>query len=111
MTISKEITEVRMQTDSRKVAARPDFEKWMLGVDAKAITASLPSKGLTFHAPLNEGQGRKISASVSGKATELSAAADPAWSAGQIGDKAFQRKMGSVIEVPGAGDFENSSDQ
>src|SRR5205807_3636788 len=40
------------------------------------------------------------------KAIRLTAAADPGWEKGQVSERAFQRKAGSVLEVPAAGDFE-----
>ena len=57
---------------------------------------------------MNEGQGRDVQATLDGKALKLTALADPAWAEGQVAAKAFQRKAGSVLEVPSAGDFDRN---
>ena len=92
--------------EARKVAARADFDKWLMQADAKALAATVPTDGLIFQAALTEGQGRDVQATASGKSMKLTALADPGWDAGQIGAKAFQRKPGSSVEIPGVGDFE-----
>ena len=99
----------RKTAEGRKTAARPDFDKWLGSPDAAAVAASVPADDLRFHAPLSEGQGTEINATLDGQAAKFTAsAAAPDWVAGQVGEKAFQRKGGSIVEVPAAGDFENN---
>jgi mono/diheme cytochrome c family protein len=101
-----ELESARKQVEARKQAARADFDRWLAGADTKAAAATIPSEGLRFHAPLAEGQGRSIEATLEGKPLTLTAAADPAWEPGQVAASAFRRQAGSVVEVPQAGDFE-----
>jgi cytochrome c553 len=102
-----ELDGARKLANARKDAARPDFTKWLGSPDAKAVAASVPADGMRFHAPLSEGQGTSIAATLDGQTTALTASAAPGWDAGQVAPKAFQRKGGSVVEVAAAGDFEN----
>ncbi len=106
--IGGEITAARQQIEQRKQQAQPDFEQWMGKANAQVVASAIPADNLLFHAPLNEGQGRDVQATLDGKALKLTALADPAWAEGQVAPKAFQRKAGSVIEVPNAGDFDRN---
>ncbi len=101
-----EIASARQAVDQRRQSARGDFDRWMGAPDLSRASASVPSQGLRFHAPLNEGQGRQVKAVVDGAALDLVAAADPAWDSGHVSEKAFQRRPGSVVEHASAGDFE-----
>ncbi len=99
------------QIAARKVAARPLFASWLATPGAaKTITGAIATTGLAFHAPLDEGQGKTVAATLNGQAVTLAAtgANEPAWSPGHLAPKAFQRKMGSAIAVPSAGDWEKN---
>ncbi len=104
--LQKELQAVRMQSDARKQAARADFEQWLNGASALAVTAQIPKNGLRFHAPLDEGKGKDLNVTVDGRAVKLTAAGDPGWIAGQVAGRAFQRKPGADVQIPEAGDFE-----
>lgn len=99
-----ELARARGQAEARKTAARPDFERWLAAPD---VPAAIPSMGLRFHAPLNEGAGSEVGVTLDGKALRLTAESAPDWEAGQVSEKAFRRRGGSTIAVAGAGDFEN----
>ncbi|HLJ54954.1 MAG TPA: DUF1553 domain-containing protein, partial [Chthonomonadaceae bacterium] len=101
-----EIAAAKQQVDSRKQQARADFDKWLAGPDRQATVAKLPSDRLVFHAPLSEGQGRTIEATLSGGAIKLAAAGDPKWDTGQVSAKAFTRTGPDAVEVAQAGDFD-----
>ena len=102
--IQGELAAARKQVEERKQAARADFDQWLAAPTANAV--NVPAEGLKFHAPLAEGQGRAVQATVDGKAVSLAATAEPGWTPGHVGTSAFQRKGGSTVEVPQAGDFE-----
>lgn len=108
--VTADLALARKEADSRKAAARVEFDKGLANgtalPDAKALAASIPTEGLLLQVPLNEGEGRMVQATVAGTTTKLTAAADPGWEAGSVGAKAFVRKMNSTVELPGAGDFE-----
>ena len=101
-----ELSAARQAVDGRKQSARADFDKWMAAADVAALSASIPTEGLKFHAPLSEGQGRAIQAKQDGQALALTATADPGWEAGHVGAQAFKKQAGSTVEVPGAGNWE-----
>lgn len=105
-TIKTEIADVRKQVEERKNTARGDFDKWAGAANPTQAMGSIPSEGLRFHLPLNEGQGRDVKGTLDGQAFSASANVDPAWRGGNVADKAFQRKGGSVVSIPNAGDFE-----
>ena len=103
-----EIDQERTLAEQRKESARPAFEKWMATADAKAITASVPTDGLRFAVPLNDGQGNNVTATMDGQTTKVAASAAPGWSEGQVAAKAFERQNGSTVVFPTVGDFENN---
>jgi len=107
-TVQTDLTNAQKEAQARKAAARPDFEAWLGTANAQTFAADVPTEGLKFHAALSEGQGRTVLAQLDGKDTSLTAAADPKWDNGSVAAKAFQRQNGSVVEVPGAGDFEKN---
>src|SRR5262245_55781786 len=48
--ISKELADVRKQTEARKQAARPEFDKWLTTASASRIETAAPRDGLRLHA-------------------------------------------------------------
>src|SRR5262249_27221603 len=54
--ITKQLNQVRTQSEARKQAARAEFDKWLASASASSVTAAAPSRdGLKVHALLNEG--------------------------------------------------------
>lgn len=104
--VQTEIAGAKQAVEARKAAAKPDFDRWFASADTAAVPASIPADGLQFHAPLSEGSGTQVTVSQNGKTVTLPISAEPAWVDGQTGEKAFQRKDGSVIETAEAGDIE-----
>jgi hypothetical protein len=104
--VKGELAEARKTVDQRKTAARADFDAWIGRAKSQSIIASVPQNGLYFSAPLNEGSGRIVQASLQGVSKTLTAAAEPGWDVGQVSEKAFQRKAGSEIVSNEVGDFE-----
>lgn len=101
-----EIPAARKLVDDRKAASRADFDNWIKAAKWDTASASIPTNGLKVYLPLNEGDGSVLTASVNGAEQKLTTAVAPAWDNGQVSAKAFQRKSGSVVELPTAGDFE-----
>ena len=106
--LKTELVSARKEVDERKTAARADFDAWIKGANTKSVAASVPQNGLYFSAPLNEGAGRTVQASFNGVPKSLTAASDPGWDGGQVSEKAYQRKPGSVIESRDVGDFDKN---
>ena len=47
-----ELAQAKQRVDSRREAARPDFDKWLAGLDAEKAAALAPSDGLVLRASL-----------------------------------------------------------
>ncbi len=104
--VTAELDTAKKDAEARKIAARADFEPWLNQNHTQSFAVAIPSDGLRLHLPLAEGKGREVQGILDGKATSLTALADPKWDAGNVSASAFQRQPGSVVEVPSAGDFE-----
>ena len=104
--IQGELKTVRAKADERKAAARPEFEKWLAGADTARIVEGIPADGLRLHLPLNEGSGVAVKGTMDGQPLNVNASKEPLWDVGYVAEKSFQRKGGSVVEIPAAGDFE-----
>ncbi|MFN3652688.1 MAG: DUF1553 domain-containing protein [Armatimonadota bacterium] len=96
----------RKQAEARKQAARADFDAWLARGASDEVKKTVPGEKLAFHAPLSQAQGDGLAATANGQPVTLKAAAAPAWTAGHVSEKAFQRPAGGAIEAPEAGDFE-----
>jgi hypothetical protein len=103
--LSKQLAELRGQADGRRQAARGKFDQWLKDAKRDQIAAQIPADGLRFHAPLNEGDGKKVGLTVNGmpRPVTLSAAA---WDKGHVADKAFKYQPPAVIEAADVGDFD-----
>jgi cytochrome c553 len=101
-----ELQTARAQAEARKQAARADFDGRLAKADLQGAGAGIPADGLQLHVPLSEGQGKEIRAVRGGQAQTVTATAEPGWDTGHVAAKAFQRKPGSTLEIPEAGNFE-----
>ncbi len=106
--VQAELKTVRTQADARKQTARAEFETWVKSPDAAAVSAKVPSKDLSLHLPLSEGQGREISGTLNGEPIKATLTADAGWTNGYVGAKAYTRQNNSTLEVPGAGDWDTN---
>jgi hypothetical protein len=104
--IKGDIATAQKAVDDRKMAAKADFASWVDHITAADISGKLPAEKLLFHAPLNEGQGREISADVNGATLKLAAANDLGWEDGQVAAKAYKRMPNNLLQCAAAGDFE-----
>lgn len=104
--LKTELKTAKEQVEGRKQTARADFDRWMTNQQARATVPTVPTNGIVFHAPLGEGQGTEIEATLQGEKVKLTAGAEPNWQPGHVSQKAFHRKGASTLEVPQAGDFE-----
>ena len=103
--VTSELKVAREQAEARKQSARGEFDRWMGGTAAQTVV-TVPTQGLKLHVPLSDGSGQAIAAKLDGSDIQLKAATEPGWAVGKVSAKAFQRRAGSVVEVPTAGDWE-----
>src|SRR5262249_2800393 len=104
--LAADLVEAKRRADERRKSARGDFDKWLADVKPESVASSVPSKGLRFHAPLGEGKGNEIAVEEDGKPRALKLAKAPAWQPGRVADHALKVSADSIVEVPGAGDFD-----
>ncbi|MFL5245569.1 MAG: DUF1553 domain-containing protein [Gemmataceae bacterium] len=104
--LSEDLVKVKKDIDSRKQAARADFDKWLAAAKPEIFTSLIPAEALHFQAPLNEGDSKAIHLTTDGKTNTVSLAAGVEWDAGHVADKSFKSKPGGVLEAASVGDFE-----
>ncbi len=105
--MEQEITVARENAEARKKAARTEFDAWTAKASAADLAKLLPSEGLAFHAPLEDGNSNAVKAVVAGQPRELPATAPITSQAGRTGKAATASAKG-IAELADAGDFDNN---
>jgi hypothetical protein len=103
--IEKQLPAARQLIEARKQEARGAFDKWLATATAPALTASIPTEGLNFHAPLSEGQGKTTKIRVGAAERDVPLAANVAWQPGPGGGGAIQ-VQGGAAELADVGNYE-----
>jgi hypothetical protein len=106
--ISSQLEETRHLGETRKKAARPEFQQWLAEANPEAVAGSIPSDRLQLHAPLNEGKGNRITLEVDDEPRSIELPAGSGWDAGHVAARAFKKGPGRPIEVADAGDFDRN---
>ena len=102
--IDGEVAAAKAAKDKRKADAKATFEAWLTSATLDSLAASVPTKDLYLHAPLNEGEGKTLKIKV-GDEERATALADSAkWQEGVTG-KGLQ-VQGAAVELADAGDFD-----
>jgi hypothetical protein len=104
--LARELAEARKQVESRKQAARAEFDKWLAAARPDQVAPQVPAEGLRFHAAFAEGEGKTVQVTVDGKARPLTPAGGVGWDAGQVAARAFKSQPGGTLEIADAGDFD-----
>jgi hypothetical protein len=106
--LSKELTKVRQLAESRKQAARPEFDKWLVSGRPEQVKPLIPATDLRFHARLDEGKGATLHAAADGKAITLALRQAAAWDVGHVSATALKTQPSDAIAFGEAGDFEKN---
>lgn len=106
LAVKREVEDVRIQSDSRRKAAKPDFDKWLAGAKASRLFSDLPHDSLKFHALLSEGMGNATTAAIDGQLRQVVASKALAWQQGHVGEKSLQCKPEAELELDDVGDFD-----
>ncbi|QDT73723.1 DUF1553 domain-containing protein [Lacipirellula limnantheis] len=85
--------------------ARPAFEAWLAKSRRQDLATWIPSAGLQFSAPLNDG-GDEIAFTANGSKGTAPRNATVEWREGKTGPHAAYLNQGAAVEVAGVGDFE-----
>ncbi|HEX7446608.1 MAG TPA: DUF1553 domain-containing protein [Pirellulales bacterium] len=104
--LTKELADVRRQSDERRAQAKPDFDAWLASANAETLAATIPTEGLRFSAPLSGGTENTLPATVDGQPRSVATSAQITWQPGHVAAQALQSKPGVVVEVPDVGDLE-----
>jgi cytochrome c553 len=104
--LAKELAAIKTKTDTRKQAARADFDRWLATAKIEELKARVPTTGLALHVPLDKGEGKVLDYTLAGKAKSATLNDGFAWEPGHISAKAFSLKPGAALEIPEAGDFD-----
>ena len=100
------LAEARGKLESRKLAARPDFDKWLASAKPESLAGLVPSDGLKLHARLSEGSGSTADLAVDGQIKKISLGSEAGWAPGHVGAQAYKARPKSGLEVADAGDFD-----
>ncbi|MCE9632012.1 MAG: DUF1553 domain-containing protein [Planctomycetia bacterium] len=104
--LEKELPAAKAAVESRKQAARPEFDAWIKAATPAAVATMLPQDTPLVDLPFAEGQGKTTRAGLVGKQTELPLTASTNWQAGPSGSPAVLLD-GKAGELAAAGDFEH----
>jgi mono/diheme cytochrome c family protein/uncharacterized membrane-anchored protein YhcB (DUF1043 family) len=105
--LQKEIAALQQQIDQRKKEVEPQFQQWWRSTDPAVVAHMNPVDGLLLHAPLDEGEGRRLATAVRGQVRYLTLEGGGyAWTDGVRGGKALLlQNKGNQIGWPDVGDF------
>ena len=104
--LSREVAEVRKQTEERKHAARAEFDKWLGNARPDALYAKLPSSQLVLHALLSDGGTNSAAMLVGSQLRPLATEKPLAWDKGHVAAQALKIKTDAILELQEVGDFE-----
>jgi hypothetical protein len=104
--LEKELPSAKTAVESRKTAAKPEFDSWIKAATPAIVAKALPQDTPLVDLPLGEGQGSSTRALLAGKQTELPLTPTTTWQAGPNGMPAILLD-GKAGELAGSGDFEH----
>ena len=104
--LEKELPSAKTAVESRKTAAKPEFESWIKAATPAIVAKSLLQDTPLVDLPLDEGQGSTTRVLLAGKQTELPLTPTTTWQAGPNGMPAILLD-GKAGELAGSGDFEH----
>ena len=104
--LAGEITQAKSGQETRKQAARGDFETWVASAGPDAMARTIPTGALSLHAPMNEGQGDAVSFDIAGKTRLVTATKKLAWEPGHVAERSLKSEPGTGLAIAEAGDFE-----
>ncbi len=100
------IAAAKQSQDQRKLDSRPTFDSWLSTALPESLGDSVSAEALSLQVLLDEGEGRKIRATVDNQPAELELNESAQWRDGP-GGKAIA-VQGAACEIPGFGDFEKT---
>ncbi len=103
--VQGEIARAHEAMDARRKEARADFDRWLPTAGPDAMARSIPTSGMSLHAPMNEGQGQAVSVEVGGQTRLITAAKEISWEPGHVGARSLKTRSDAGLSVPEGGNF------
>ncbi len=103
--LQAEVLGAQTAKDSRKAAARPEFDEWLAKATPEALSEGATPKDLHLHAALNEGQGKVAKFVVNGESRDVTLNDSATWTAGVSAAQGLQ-VQGAACDLDDVGDFE-----
>jgi mono/diheme cytochrome c family protein len=104
--LADELPRARQAVNQRKEAARPVFDQWLAAADPESIARSLPTEGLAWHIPADEGTGEQLTVMQRGAPQAIPLLTPARWQTGHVAPHALELNGGAVAALSEAGDFD-----
>jgi hypothetical protein len=104
--IGSELVAAQAKVNERKSTGRVEFDQWLSTVKPELFASKAPTEGLTFRAPLDEGQGTTTKVEVAGQPRELALTDKVKWQPGKTAAQGILVEGGAAAELADVGDFE-----
>ncbi len=104
--LDKEVPAAKKLVEERRVAARPEFDTWLVTAKPSDVAAEVTPADLELAVPLNDG-GETVSYELRGKKAEAKREPTQEWRPGRISEHAAYLNQGSILEVKDVGDFDS----
>jgi len=107
--LTGELAAAKAVLDAQKVKAKVEFARWSKVAKPEDYANAVPTAGLVFHAPLDEGEGTTAAYTAGGKAGTAAFATGYDWSMNRTEKrKAFTIRTGDTIALKDVGDFDRT---
>ncbi len=105
--LPKAIEAAKKNVEAKRKDAEPLFAQWVGGLRSADIERELSTKGLVFHADLDDGNIKEVTAVVLGKEEKVKPVGELELGPDGRPSKGIALKKGVTVEFPDAGDFDH----
>lgn len=104
--LAQAIPAAKQHVDDRRRDARPEFDSWITTAKPEDVAVQVSTSDLELAAPLHDG-GKTVGFEFRGQHADAPLPPTAEWRPGRLGPHAVYLNQGAILEVPGAGDFDN----
>jgi hypothetical protein len=101
-----ELASLDHRMSEHRLAARADFDNWLLEASADNLVALIPDQDLKLHVPLNDGNGNAVRYVADGRPESITLPSDLAWEDGHVDAKTYVSQPAKILEMAEAGDLD-----
>jgi len=101
-----EVAIARQAVEQRKQAARPEFDQWLTGATPDVVRQFLPSQGLAWLIPADDGAGEQLKIVRNGEPSAIPTLKATEWKPGHVAAQSLLLNGGAAAEIADAGDFD-----